>query len=127
MVHPECSQEVINLADEALSTGGMTRFVWESSNKEFIICTETGMIYRLAQDNPNKKFYAAADIAVCSNMKKITFDKVLKSLELMREEVTLAEKTLKRAQKSIQRMIEYACYSACSGLLNLAVCRQVFT
>ncbi len=108
LVHPECSQGVIDIADEALSTGGMSRFVRESVHKEFIIGTETGMIYRLAQDNPNKKFYAAADIAVCPNMKKTTLDKVLKSLELMREEITLPEKTLRRAQKSIQRMIEYA-------------------
>ncbi|MBU1043945.1 MAG: quinolinate synthase NadA [Candidatus Omnitrophica bacterium] len=108
LVHPECSQEVVDLADQALSTGGMSRFVKESEHQEFIIGTETGMLYRLAQDNPDKKFYAAADIAVCPNMKKITLDKVLKSLELMKDEVTLPETTLKRAQKSIQRMIEYA-------------------
>lgn len=107
LVHPECSQAVIDLADQVFSTGGMSKFVKESECKEFIIGTEIGMIYCLAQDNPEKKFYAAADIAVCPNMKKITLDKVLRSLELMREEITLPEQTLKRAQRSIQRMIEY--------------------
>ncbi len=107
LVHPECSQGVIDIADEVLSTGGMSRFVKESDNKEFIIGTETGMIYRLEQDNPGKKFYSATDIAVCPNMKKITLDKVLMSLQEMKDEVTLPDETIKRAQKSIKRMIEY--------------------
>ncbi len=107
LVHPECSQEVIDLADEVLSTGGMSRFVKDSESKEFIIGTETGMIYRLEQDNPDKKFYPAADIAVCPNMKRVTIDRVLISLQEMKEEVTLPEDTIRKAQKSIRRMIEY--------------------
>ncbi|MFH1092619.1 MAG: quinolinate synthase NadA [Candidatus Omnitrophota bacterium] len=107
LVHPECSQGVIDLADEVLSTGGMSSFVKKSDHKEFIIGTETGMIYRLEQDNPGKKFYSATDIAVCPNMKRITLDKVLWSLQEMKDEVTLPEETIKKAQKSIKRMIEY--------------------
>lgn len=107
LVHPECSQEVIDIADQVLSTGGMSKFVKDSEHKEFIIGTENGMIYRLEQDNPGKKFYSVTDVAVCPNMKRITLDKVLRSLQEMKEEVKLPEETIKRAQKSIKRMIEY--------------------
>jgi quinolinate synthase len=56
------------------------------------------------------KFYvnSSADIAVCPNMKKITLGKAFWSLEMMKEEVIFPEKTLKKAQKSIQRMMQYA-------------------
>ncbi len=107
LVHPECTQEVINMADEVLSTGGMSRFVKSSPAEEFIIATEIGMLYRLRQDNPEKKFFAASELASCPNMKRITLDKLLFSLENMSDEVTLEEEVVRRAQKSIKRMIEY--------------------
>ncbi|MFH1459002.1 MAG: quinolinate synthase NadA [Candidatus Omnitrophota bacterium] len=107
LVHPECPQDVIDIADQVFSTGGMSKFVAKSSHKEFIIGTETGMLYRLKQDNPDKEFYAAADIAVCPNMKKITLDKILMALTEMCYEVTLSEDIIEKAKKSIMKMIEY--------------------
>ena len=47
LVHPECTPEVINIADKVLSTGGMLKYVHESQSNEFIIGTEIGIIYRL--------------------------------------------------------------------------------
>ncbi|GAJ13195.1 unnamed protein product, partial [marine sediment metagenome] len=47
IVHPECSPEVIALADEVLSTGGMCRFVQQTEANEIIVGTEVGIIYRL--------------------------------------------------------------------------------
>ncbi|MBN2483271.1 MAG: quinolinate synthase NadA [Candidatus Omnitrophica bacterium] len=107
LVHPECTPHVTALADAVLSTGGMSKYVKQSDCKEFIIGTEEGMVYRLSQDNPDKKFYAISDIAVCPNMKKITLDKVLYSLENIYEEITLPEDIIARAQKSIQKMVSY--------------------
>ena len=67
VVHPECTPEVISLADEALSTGKMCKYAKASDDKEFIIGTEIGIIYRLEKENPGKKFYPATDLAVCPN------------------------------------------------------------
>lgn len=106
LVHPECTPEVIDLADEALSTGMMSKFVATSKNKEFIIGTEIGMIYRLKSDNPGKNFYPATDLAVCPNMKRITLDKVLWSLEELKDEVRVPEDIRRRALKSINAMLQ---------------------
>ena len=69
LVHPECSKEVRDAADERLSTGGMCAFARNSSGQEFIVGTETGILHRLRQENPGKKFWPAAEL-VCPNMKK---------------------------------------------------------
>ncbi|MDP3142517.1 MAG: quinolinate synthase NadA [Candidatus Omnitrophota bacterium] len=105
IVHPECIPEVIALADIALSTGRMCKFAKESDAKEFIIGTETGIIYRLHKDNPGKKFYPACELAVCPNMKRTTLEKVLWSLEELKEEVRVADSIRQKAKKAIERML----------------------
>ncbi|MDD5006272.1 MAG: quinolinate synthase NadA [Candidatus Omnitrophica bacterium] len=106
IVHPECTPEVISLADEALSTGKMCKYAKESPAKEFIIGTETGIIYRLGKDNPDKKFYPATELAVCPNMKRTTQEKVQWALEELREEVRVPDEIRRRAKKAIDRMLE---------------------
>jgi len=106
IVHPECIPEVIDLADEALSTSRMCKYAKESAAKEFIIGTEIGIIYRLQQDNTGKKFYPASELSICPNMKRITLKKVLWSLEELKEEVRVPDDIRKRAKKSIDRMLE---------------------
>ena len=106
IAHPECVPEVINLADEVLSTGKMCKYAKESKAKEFIIGTELGIIYRLSKENPDKKFYAATQLAVCPNMKRITLEKVLWSLEELKEEVRVPDAIRQRAKKAIDRMLK---------------------
>lgn len=107
IVHPECSMAVIELADKVLSTGGMCKYVPESDAKEFIIGTENGMVYRLQQDNPDKKFHTVSGLTVCPNMKKTTLDKVLMSLENMQHEVVVPKDIADKARVSIERMFDY--------------------
>ncbi|MFH1655721.1 MAG: quinolinate synthase NadA [Candidatus Omnitrophota bacterium] len=106
IVHPECIPAVIDLADEALSTGKMCKYVKESDTNEFIIGTEIGIIHRLAKENPKKKFYPATELAICPNMKRITVEKVLWSLEDLKEEVKVPDDIRKRARKAIDKMLE---------------------
>lgn len=105
LVHPECTPEVIDLADEALSTGGMSNFVAKSPKREFIIGTEIGMLHRLKKDNPKKKFYPATELAVCPNMKRTTLEKVLWSLEDLKDEVKVPNEIRKKALKAINAML----------------------
>ncbi len=107
LVHMECPEEVVKAADHALSTEGMCRHVKASRKKEFIIGTEIGIIHRLKNENPDKVFVPAYDEATCPNMKKITLDKVLWSLEEMRYQIEIPDNILQRASKSIQKMTEY--------------------
>jgi quinolinate synthase len=106
LVHPECLPAVVDMADAALSTSQMCKLVKDSPAKEFIIGTEAGMVYRLKEDNPDKLFYAASARAICPNMKKTTLEKVLFSLQELREEVRVSDDIRRRAQKAINRMLE---------------------
>jgi quinolinate synthase len=108
MVHPECRPEVVELADEVLSTGKMCVFAKKSSAKEFIVGTEAGMIHRLQKDNPDKKFYPASDNAVCPNMKRTTLEKVLWSLEENKTVVSVSDDIRRRARRAIDKMVELA-------------------
>lgn len=106
MVHPEARPEVVALADAVRSTSGMCKYVKETEADEFIVGTEIGLIYRLQKENPNKKFYPASPLAICPNMKEITLEKVLWSLEDMQYEVKVPEDIRIKAKKAVDRMLE---------------------
>lgn len=106
LAHPECTRPVKALADEILSTGQMLKFVSGSNSHEYIIATETGIIHALKRQNPRAQFFPAADRAICPNMKRITLDKVLWSLEDMRFVVRVPEEIRTRAKRSLDRMVE---------------------
>ena len=105
MAHPECRPDAKAAADEVLSTGGMVRFVRESKAPGFIIGTETGILHRLKQENPGKSFIPVNDKAVCPNMKRITLEKVLWSLQDMNHKITVPEDIRLRALSSVERML----------------------
>ena len=106
LAHPECRPEVLAMADEVCSTGKMCVIIKNSNEKEFIIGTDVSMIYKLQKENPTKKFYPASEIATCPNMKRITLEKVLWSLEEMKEEVRVSDDIRRRARKAIDKMVE---------------------
>ncbi len=105
VVHPECRPEVIALADEVLSTGGMCRYARMEDVKEVIVGTELGIIYRLKKENPGKKFIPVSEQAVCPNMKLITLEKVLWSLEAMAPQVKVPEPIRLKAKVAIDKML----------------------
>ncbi len=105
VVHPECRPEVIALADEVASTGGIVRYARREDVKELIVGTELGIIYRLRKDNPDKRFIPVSEQAVCPNMKLITLEKVLWCLEEMAPRVTVPERTRIKAKAAVDRML----------------------
>ena len=106
MVHPECTPPVIALADKVLSTGGMCKYASQSKTREIIVGTEIGILHRLRKENPTKKFYAGSEFAVCPNMKLITLEKILWSLEDMKYEVEVPENIRIKAKQAVTRMLE---------------------
>lgn len=106
VVHPECLTEVVEMADAVASTTGILKYCKQSDAKEFIIGTENGILHRLRRENPDKQFYAASERAICPNMKKITLEKVLWSLQDMQYVVTVPEDIAKKARLAIDRMLE---------------------
>jgi len=106
VVHPECRVDVIALADEVLSTGGMCRYAGRSDVREMIVGTEIGMIHGLKKENPGKKFIPLLDDAICPDMKLITLGKMLWSLEEMAPEVKVPEEIRIRAKVAVDRMLD---------------------
>ncbi len=106
MAHPECTEPVKELCDQILSTGQMLKFVANTKAKQYIVATEVGMIHALEKQNPDVEFVPASNRAVCPNMKLITLDKVVGSLQSMQYKVTVPDDIAVKAKKSIDRMIE---------------------
>ncbi len=105
LVHPECTPDVIKIADKVASTGGMLSFVKQSTEKEFIIGTEIGLIYRLKKENPGKVFYPASNHVICPNMKLINLEKLLWALEEEQFEIKLSQDVIKKARTAIDNML----------------------
>jgi quinolinate synthase len=106
VVHPECRPEVIALANEVLSTGGMCRYAKQEDVTQMIVGTEVGIIHRLRKENPGKKFIPASEQAVCPRMKLITLESVLWSLQEMTPEVKVPEGIRLKAKVAVDRMLE---------------------
>jgi len=105
VVHPECRPEVIALADEVLSTGGICRFARETKAETIIVGTEIGILHRLKKENPGKKFIPASEQAVCPNMKLTTLENVLWSLQEMTHEVKIPEEIRLKARSAVDKMM----------------------
>jgi quinolinate synthase len=106
VVHPECTSDVIALADHVASTTGIAKYCKETYAEEFIIGTEIGILHRLRKENPPKIFYAITELADCSNMKLISLEKVLWSLEDMVYQVKVPDDIAIRARVAIQKMLD---------------------
>ena len=83
----------------------MLRVVKESSECEFIICTERGLLHSLQKQNSEKVFYNPSPLNICPNMKKITLEKVLWSLEDMTFEIKLSDEIIEKSRKAIEGMV----------------------
>lgn len=108
LAHPECKKEVLDLADYIGSTSGIIDYASSSDNTEFIICTESGVSYKLKEKNPDKKFYFAGTKHFCPNMKLNTVEKVLKVLKTGKNEVRVSDEIRIKSLKPLDRMLELA-------------------
>jgi len=105
LAHPECPPEVLALADEIKSTSGMIAFIKNSDRKEFIIGTETGILYPISKANPGKKLIPADPAMVCPDMKKTHLEDIIASLEEMKHIIKVPEETRARAKEAVERML----------------------
>lgn len=106
ITHPECTAEVIAMADHVRSTSGMVQAAVSSQASEFIVATEAGMLHPLSKAVPGKNFFAPARQPCCPNMKLVTLSKVLRSLETLEPRVQVPEEIRVKALKAVERMLE---------------------
>lgn len=105
LVHPECRQEVIDLADGVYSTDGMLKYA-KKVDKDLIIGTEVGIIHRLKKENPGRNYYPVSNYVVCPNMKMNTLETIRDSLRDMKTEITVPETIRINAKRALDRMLE---------------------
>ena len=108
LTHPECEESVIKLSDFVGSTAEIIDFAKNSNSKEFIICTEVGVYYKLKNDNPEKQFYFPRPCPTCKDMKLNTLESLLSVLEKEDKEVIIDEEVRRRALLPLDRMLELA-------------------
>ena len=116
VIHPECSCTTPFMYDVAdgsfddakvsiLSTEGMMNHVAKSKSKNFVVATETGILYKMKQQNPDKTFVAASEKAECQYMKMITLEKVYETLINQSNVVTVPKEIADKARLAIDRML----------------------
>lgn len=105
IAHPECREEVLDLADFIGSTAQMIQFTRETDADEIIIGTEIGVLELLQRELPGKKILSVSAGFVCPNMKKTTLQDIYASLTTGVHEMRLDEGERQAAYASLERMI----------------------
>lgn len=125
LAHPECNAQVLDMADFIGSTSQIIAAVTEGQfheknlregqvpnqlheAQEFIICTENGINYELTTKNPGKKFYFPETEPVCTDMKKITLEKILHVMQENANEIRVSDELREDVRKPLERMLELA-------------------
>ena len=81
LVHPECNPEVVNMADGAGSTTFLIRETEAAPDgSTLFIGTEWNLVNRLQAMHPGKTIRPLRDV-LCSNMGKVTEEKLLRLLK----------------------------------------------
>lgn len=109
VAHPECRREMLERVDFVGSTAAMLKYITNSDSKEFIVVTETGILYEMKKQNPDKTFYTLYNGALehdCHNMKKNNLENVYKALLNESPELTMDPELMEKSLVPIQRMLD---------------------
>ena len=104
LAHPECSPEVVALADYSGSTTAMIKQVQKSKAKRFLLLTECSMGDNIVAANPDKEMLRLCSHR-CPHMHEITLEQTRDALRYMRWEITVPEEIRVRALRSVERML----------------------
>ena len=110
IAHPECRQDVVEMADEVCSTTGMLDAVGKYPEvKTFIIATENGMLHQLQERFPDREF-VSADGCIgcrlhCPYMKVTSLQDLYMALAQERFEILLDDDVIEGARRALERMM----------------------
>ena len=111
LAHPECEAPLLEIADYIGSTTGILNYSKKSTDKVFIVATETGIIHQMQKASPEKTFIPAPPNNSCAcndcpHMKLNTLEKLYICLKYEQPEITLPAELISKAVKPIKRMLE---------------------
>ncbi len=104
-VHPECRPEVVALADYVGSTTGIIDYASTAPAQKIIIGTESGTLYALRKNNPDKEFILLSPDLVCPTMKLITLEKIKTALETLTPQITVPDEVREKAHQALEKML----------------------
>ena len=111
VAHPECNGAVPQVADFVGSTKAMLTYIEKSDKKKFIVATETGILYEMRKNNPDKEFLTVSakegcNCADCSYMKQNTLEKLYACLRDETPEIIMDAEVIEKAKTPILRMLD---------------------
>ncbi len=111
IAHPECNSAVLAVSEFIGSTKAMLNYVAKSEHKRFIVATESGILYEMRKNNPDKDFIAVPSgescaCTDCSYMKMNTLEKLYRCLRDEQPEILLDAEMIERARRPIVRMLD---------------------
>ncbi|MFW5891198.1 MAG: quinolinate synthase NadA [bacterium] len=108
--HPGCKEEIVKNADFIDDFTGPIEYINKSKTKKFGIAAESGLLYKLKKENPNKKFYLLNHHLICKVMKRNNLTNVIDSLENMETAIEIDEEIRLKAENNIEKMKYYINY-----------------
>ena len=110
IAHPECLENLLELADYIGSTSKLLEFTEISSCTKFIVLTEPGILHQMKLKNPKKEFMDVPGIDGCScnecpYMRLNTLEKLWSCLSTMKPSIEIEEGVRQKAFIPIQRML----------------------
>ena len=110
--HPECKPPILTIADFIGSTAALLKHTDESPKTQFIVTTESGIIHKMREKNPQKLFIPAPPndstcaCNECNFMRLNTMEKLYACLRDEKPEIFVDPEIRERAVKPIHRMLE---------------------
>jgi quinolinate synthase len=120
IAHPECEEAVLAIADFIGSTTQLLKYTETSKTNKFIVGTETGILHKMQQANPDKTFIAAPPDNACAcndcpHMKRNTLEKLYLCMKYEQPEIKMDEEIRLAAKKPIDRMLELSAQLGLGG------------
>mgnify|MGYP003292296339 FL=1 len=112
LVHPECKNSIVILADKVGSTAALLNYAINSDAKEFIVATESGILHEMKKKCGDKVFIPAPPedstcaCNDCNFMKLNTLEKLYNCLKYEQPVIEVDEEIAEKARIPIQRMLD---------------------
>jgi quinolinate synthase len=114
LAHPECKGPILQMADVIGSTAALLKYTISSTEKTFIIATESGILFEMQKNSPDKTFIpvppessetVGCHCNECAYMRMNTMEKLYNCLKYEWPEIMIDKQTIDAAVRPINEML----------------------
>ena len=102
LIHPQCTPDLIELADKVLSSSMMAENISKSDKNNFIVASDSEFIELIKKKNPKKTILAASNVAECKALKRVGLRRILDTLRFESNKIKLSSDTIKKASSALE-------------------------